>query len=275
MTHTIYLDVLFCVNFVIDYVILLTVSKFLTLSCRQLRLLGGAAVGGLSSFVILLPPLPSGVSLCINMLSAFLVVGAAFAPMPKKLYLKTSAAFFMISFGYCGAMIAVWLLFAPSSVVIRNSSVYIAISPVMLVVTTLVCYVIIRMIMRITGKREAENIACRLRFTLAGRQVELVGKTDTGNMLKEPFSDLPVIVVSKAAVTVPEIENSGDALQSGLRLIPYSSVGGSGLLKAYRCRNIYICSGKKEITAEAYIALCDEKMLSGGIKALVPDVLIP
>ena len=58
MEHTIYLDILFCVNFVVDYILLLTVRRFLSLSCRRRRLLAGAAAGGLLSFVILLPPMP-------------------------------------------------------------------------------------------------------------------------------------------------------------------------------------------------------------------------
>ncbi len=275
MTHTIYLDILFCVNFVIDYIILLTVSKFLFIPCRQIRLITGAAVGGICSFVILLPPLPSGISMCISLLSAFLVVGASFAPMQKRMYIKTSGAFFLISFGYCGAMIAVWLLFSPSSLVIRNSSVYIAVSPVFLVITTVICYVIIRTIMRITGKREAENVLCRLKFSLCGKEIDINGKTDTGNMLKEPFSDLPVIVVSRSVIGESDGSDTENDIKNGFRLIPYSSVGGSGLLRSFRCRSIHIISGKKEVTAEAYIALCDDKMLSGGIKALVPDILIP
>lgn len=276
MTHTIYLDILFCVNFVIDYIILLTVKRFLSLSCRQLRLISGAAVGGLSSFVILLPPLPSGVSLCISLISAFLVVGAAFAPIARVVYLKTAAAFFLISFGYCGAMIAVWMLFSPSNVIIRNSSVYIAISPIVLVVTAVICYVILRTVMRITGRGESQNVICRLNFTFRGKQIDISGKIDTGNTLKEPFSGDPVIVVRSSVLKEPpDLLISEENMKTGIRLIPFSSVGGEGLLKAFKCNKLKIIVGKKEYHAGAYIALCEEKLITGGADALVPADLIP
>ena len=102
MNHEIYLDILFCTNFIIDYMILLSVKRFLSLSCRLRRLLPAAAAGGLCSFVILLPPLPSGLSLIISFACACFVVGAAFAPIPRKMFFKAAAAFFLISFGCIG-----------------------------------------------------------------------------------------------------------------------------------------------------------------------------
>ena len=104
MEHTIYLDILFCVNFVVDYILLLTVRRFLSLSCRRRRLLAGAAAGGLLSCVILLPPMPFVVSLAVDILSACIVVAAAFAPMGRPEFIRTAFVFFAVSFVYCGMM---------------------------------------------------------------------------------------------------------------------------------------------------------------------------
>ncbi len=280
MEQTIYADILFCVNFVIDYIILLTVRRFLSVSCRQRRLLIGAAVGGLCSFVILLPPLPSGVSMILSVVTACLVVGAAFAPMEKKIYVKTAAAFFLISFGYCGAMIAVWLVFSPQNIFIRNSSVYIDMSPISLVITTVICYVILRVIMRITGRNELKDTSCLIRVEYDGNTVSLNGKIDTGNTLKEPFSGEPAIVAAADNFkNIPSLLSVGTAspetLPKGIRMIPFASVGGEGLLPSFKSDNITITHEGMEFKVTAYVALCSSDKITGGQNALVPYELIP
>ena len=280
LEQTVYADILFCVNFVIDYIILLTVRRFLSLSCRQRRLLLGAAVGGISSFVILLPPLPSGVSMVLSVITACLVVGATFAPMEKKIYIKTAAAFFLISFVYCGAMIAVWLVFSPQNIFIRNSSVYIAMSPISLVITTVICYVILRIIMRITGRNEIKDTSCLIKVEYEGNTISLNGKIDTGNTLKEPFSGEPAIVAAadnfKNIFSLPSFGTDyPETLPTAIRMIPFSSVGGEGLLPSFKSDNIIIKHEGREFRVSAYVALCSGDKIIGGENALVPYELIP
>ena len=270
MTHTIYLDILFCVNFIIDYMILVSVKKYLSLEARLRRLLLGAAAGGLSSFVILLPPLPSGLSIIISLASACFVVGAAFAPADRKTFFKASAAFFLVSFGFCGIMMALFTIFTPESVVIRNSSVYIEIPPVMLVIATLFCYVILRVIMRITGSGKPKETECSVRVRYSGHEIAFKGRLDTGNMLKEPFSGMPVIVSKRSAFACID-ENE---MKGSMRVVPFSSVGGEGLLYAFRPEEIMVISGGVKHRVSAFVALCDDERIVGGEDAVIPFELI-
>lgn len=278
LEQTIYIDILFCVNFVIDYVILLTVKKFMSLNCKRRRLVAGAAVGGISSFVILLPPISSGLSMAVSFLTACIVVAAAFAPLEKVRFIKTAASFFLISFGYCGAMIAIWLLFSPQNIMIRNSSVYIAMSPITLIITTLVCYVILRVIMRITGRGDIGDTACVLKIRYNDREISCMGKLDTGNGLKEPFSgDMAIVVKQELFGDFPELKdiNLLGEMPVGMRMIPYSSVGGEGVMAAFRVDNICIETAGKKYEVSAYIALCPNGRIVGEADALVPAELIP
>lgn len=267
--HTIYLDILFCVNFIIDYMLLLLVKTFLSLSCRLRRLLAGAAVGGLSSFVILLPPMPSGFSLIISLAAACAVVGSAFSPMPKKMFFKAAAAFFLVSFVYCGIMMAVWMLFSPENILIRNTSVYIGISPISLVITAVFCYVIMLVIIRITGRGRPSSSLCSMKCIIDSKEVSLSGKVDTGNSLKEPFSGLPVIVIKRSCC--PSLQET--EIQ-GCRLIPFTSVGGNGMLTGIKVKDISIKYDGAVYHADAYIAPCDNKLITGPEDAVVPYELV-
>ncbi len=278
MGQTIYIDILFCVNFVIDYIILLTVKKFMSLHCKRRRLFLGAAVGGISSFIILLPPISSGLSMVVSFLTACMVAAAAFVPIEKVRFIKTAAAFFLISFGYCGAMIAIWMIFSPGNIVIRNNSVYISMSPINLVITTLICYVILRVIMRITGRGDIGNTACILKIRYKDMEISCRGKVDTGNSLKEPFSgDMAIVVRQEIFNNFPELRNielSGE-MSGSIRMIPYSSVGGEGVMAAFRAENICIQMGERRFDVSAYIAICKNGRIVGDADALVPAELIP
>ena len=275
--HTIYIDILFCVNFVIDYLILLTVRRFMNISCRIRRLLSGAAVGGICSFVILLPPVSSGLSFVVSVITAILVVGASFFPLERKLFLKTTAAFFLISFAYCGVMIAVLLLFSPGNLIVRNNSVYIGISPILLVITSAVCYAVMRVFMRITSARTASAEVFSLNIIFHGRETVFRGRVDTGNDLHEPFSGEPVIVVKSSVFEdMKEYENisAEEAVRQGLRLVPYNSVGGGGTLAAFRPDEIVISEKGIKRHVNGYIALCAPERIASSVEALIPPELI-
>lgn len=281
LTQTIYIDILFCLNFIIDYIILLSVRKFLSLAASRKRLLLGAMTGGICSFVILLPSLPSGLSVLIGILTACIVVTATFYPMSRKKFIKTSAAFFLISFCYCGAMIALWIFFSPNNIVIRNNSVYIAVSPTVLVITTLFCYVILRVIMRITGRGVPDKLRCRVIVEYNGIKKETDGTIDTGNTLKEPFSGECVIVARTeifrdmfdAEAYMKMTENS-EKFNKNVRLIPFGSVGGKGIIPAIKPDKVRVISGDEETEVSAYLAFCREENMTGGVNLLVPAELI-
>ncbi len=274
--NTIYLDVLFCVNFIIDYLLLLFVKTFLSLPCRLRRLLLGAAVGGIMSFVILLPPLPSGLSILISFAGASVVVGAAFSPLSVRCFFKAAAAFFLSGFAYCGIMMAIWTIFSSDNILIRNSSVYIGISPTMLVVTALFSYAVLRVIMRITGRGKITSDFCTVIVEFGTEKVTLNAKIDTGNTLKEPFSGLPVIVAVKGACKNLSLFKDTDInkLAPGLRIIPFTSVGGKGLIPAGRPDNVIIKHSGISRSACAYLAVCDDSLITDSVQALVPAEII-
>lgn len=279
---TIYIDILFCLNLIIDYIILLSVKLFLSLGAKPLRLLLGATIGGISSFVILLPPMPSGVSWLISFLSACIIVAATFYPVSRIKFLKTAAAFFLISFCYCGAMIAIWIIFSPQNIVIRNSSVYIGISPIVLIITTLLCYIILRVILRITGRGTAKNLKCKVKIEYNEIIKEFDGTIDTGNTLKEPFSGECVIVaraeifkdIFDADEYMKMTADNKSTLKCNVRLIPFNSVGGVGLIPAIKPNFIKITADSEETEVSAYLALCSGKNLTDDVQSLVPVELI-
>lgn len=283
MQRVIYIDVLFCINFIIDFLLLLSVKKYLSSSVRYRRLFLGSVVGGLSSFVILLPPLGEILSIALRLVTAVAVVFAAFFPTSKKNFIKAVCCYFLMTFCLCGAAIAVWMIFAPKGIAIRNGAIYFDISPLVLIVTISVCYLIVRIVCRVAGKNEAKNLYCKIKIKNNGKSVQLLGKVDSGHSLKEPFSGEYVIVanIDSASEILPKNfptsakdMNSLDVPKSNFRLVPYSSVGGDGVLMSFKPQEISIYDKKHEEKISAYIAVCPKERISQNFEALIPLELI-
>ena len=139
MRQTVYADMLFCVNFIIDYIMLISVKHIMSLRAGRMKMLFAAALGGMFSMILLIPPISFVLSALMSIAEAVIMSAAAFMPVRMKTVLKASGLLFCISFCFCGAMTAVCALFSPDNTLIRNGAVYIGISPTVLIdaVTTI------------------------------------------------------------------------------------------------------------------------------------------
>ena len=241
--------------------ILALVKFFLSLAVGRKRLLLGALAGGISSLVILLPEMPAVLSAAVHLISAAALTAAAFCPVNRTVFLKAAAAFFMISFCFCGVMTAMVRLLSPQNTFVRNNTVYIGISPVALIGMTLVCYVIMRVVFQLTGRAVPKKLKCRVSMVCGGKTIESDASVDTCNTLHEPFSNECVIVcrseIFKNVFDAEQYMKTGlnEGVPGSIRLIPFSSVGGTGVIPAFKPEKVKILYDRSENDVSAYIAL--------------------
>ena len=277
MRYTIYIDILFCVNFIVDYIILVSVRYLRGLNTGNARLLAGAFVGGLGSLVILLPPMSVYISWAVNLLETLAVTAAAFLPMSFGRFVKTSISMFIISFFYCGAMSAVLALFSPENLVVRNSTVYIGISPIMLVGLTLGIYILLRVMVKLFGKNALPK-TCEVEISHNGKTLSLKGTVDTGNTLHETFSGECVIVgradIFKDMIDIEKCTDSTEVVKNGIRFVPFRSVGGRGLMPSFKPSKIYLSDSSRKTEIQAYIGLCRSENLTDENDLLIPSELV-
>ncbi|WP_085832178.1 sigma-E processing peptidase SpoIIGA [Clostridium merdae] len=286
MKQIIYVDVLVAVNLFVNYFLLLTVAKFFHISASRLRMVLGAAVGAFGSLIILLPPIPVLISFLIKLVLSALIVITAFGASSWLFFFRTVGGFFLTSFGFAGAMLALWYLAAPSGMILKNSVLYFNISPLMLLALTVVCYAGVTLLNRLTGQRQPTALFCYVTIYVKGKSVRLTTKIDTGNSLKEPFSGYPVMVAEYHCIEelVPNAVRSylmvtagekREEVQPGLRLVPFRSVGGEGVLPAFRPDCIEIQTAKERITVrEVYLAVSAQKLGTTGFSALLNPELM-
>lgn len=273
MKQVIYVDVLLAVNLFVNYFLLLGTARFLSLAFLRRRLLLAAALGAVYSLYIFLPEINMILSVFIKVLMAVTIVWLAFGFQSPRLFGKTAACFLVVNFGFAGIMFALWQFFAPPGLLMNNGVVYLNLSPVLLVGSTLVCYGLLRLLHRVSARPVPQELYCMVEIESGQEQVTLRTKVDTGNSLTEPFSHLPVIVAEYPAVASLVGGREPEAWKLPCRVIPFYAVGSEGVLPAFHPKQVVVyhdnCAQKKD----AYIAVCPEGTL-GGISGLMnPELL--
>lgn len=283
--NVIYVDVLFCVNFIVNYILLLSTSSLMRIQSSGLRMCLGAVVGALCSFVILLPPMGLFLNFLLRAVISIVTVLPVFKFKSLQSFLKVTVSFLMMGFLFAGMMFAIMQLLSPSGLVVNNTSVYINISPSFIIIMTLICYSALSIFERFVSHRLPKETECTVKISMNKKNVICKGITDTGNSLRETFSDYPVIIVEAKSLEplIPlsvsesylKTGNSDDSFWSKrIRLIPYNTVSGEGVLTAFRPDEVTVCFESKEIkTKRVYIAISNRK-ISNDFEAILNSEII-
>ena len=256
---TVYADILLALNWWIDYLLLLGVRRVMGGGAGSWRLVLGALAGSLTCFVLFLPPLPVWLDLLIKLTAAAVMTLIAFrwqgwAKLGRRVFLL-----FAMSAGFAGICGGLYFFAAPREFYVHNGVVYYAVSPLLLVALTVLCYGVLWLWERAMRRRAPADYVCRLTVSVKGRQVEVPCLYDSGNHLVEPFSGYGVLLLERDAaerlLDVPAVEDMPP--EGGWRLIPYDTVHGGGLLPAFIPDSVTaVVRGQPRAIRDCYVAVC-------------------
>ncbi len=224
---TIYIDVLITLNILVNYFLLLAVRKITRSPISRWRIALGSIVGGASSLLIFIEDL-GVVMTALKLLTAILMALVAFGVKDFKATLKKVFWLFSLSFIFGGLMLAVYIFFDTDIMLYTNGIVYFDIDITFLVVCSVFSYIVISVIAKFTDKKAPKSQEYYTVIQYNGKTYSATALMDSGNMLREPFSNLPVVMVDK------NVFNSFNVPQEKTLLIPVSTVNGESLLKAFK-----------------------------------------
>lgn len=283
MKQTIYLDVLVSVNFLVDYFLLYAAGQLSASSISRTRLCLGALLGAAGSCTILLPPMNGLLNSLITGVICALMTLTAFGWHGARRYLRTVACVLLVTVCYAGLMLALFTFTAPAGLIVNNGSVYIDIPPALLVLATVVCYAAASLLSVHMRRRNLVRSRCTVTIYSEGSHVSLNAIIDTGNLLCEPFSGLPVIVAEydRLLPVLPDgfEDFSVDPISAspyGIRVVPYSGIGTGGILFAFRPKKITAAlPGCRPRETDAYIGVLRSGRIGSEHHAIVnPDILL-
>lgn len=165
--------------------------------------------------------------------------------------------------------------------IVNNGVVYFNISPIILICSILASYFLLELINRYLGKHVCADSFCEIKLLWNNKTAKFEAQLDTGNSLKEPFSNLPVVIVDKDKIknVLPEefdLNNYDKIFDNSstfsMRLIPFSGVSQDGFLFGFKPDDLEIKTQKGNIlNKEAYIGVCLEKKLQYAL--IGPEIL--
>lgn len=293
MDTYVYVDVLFLINFCMDFLILYSIGAFFKRKSRKLRLVLGAGFSALAYCLTLFTKL-GHVS---NILAGVAIIAGgvliSFLPLKFREFALLTLAAYVTAFLLGGACMAVYYYITGAK---RLPDAF---PFIFLAAATAVSYAFIKFISGKIKKSALEKqVFYTLKITLGGANVSVKGLVDTGNSLIEPVSGAPVIISEFTSIKgcLPEKlqmlfsgeeENDLERLLESftecnmndrLRMIPYRSVGKkNGMLVGFRPDKVVIMDGASERTAgSVVIGICNGSLSRGdcSFQALINPLAI-
>lgn len=277
----VYVDVLIVLNLFVNFFILKLTAHICKDGYKTFRIISGSLVGALFSLYIFLPSSHTVVEVAFRLAMSGVITVISFGFDTLKSLIRRISVFFAASFIYAGCMLGVWYLFKPNRLAINNGIVYVDISPLVLIVATVVSYLVLSVIRFFSVKQAFSGKRCKLIIIKGERKIDVTALVDTGHSLSDSLSDRPVIIIdtptaTKLFDTVPTLEavsKGGDVIK-GFRMIPYSSVGGHGLLPAFEPDILKAEIDNKSIEINRPLLAISKEPLGEDYRAIIsPDSL--
>lgn len=215
---TIYIDLLFILNFVYDGLLLLTVSIALKRNISFKRILFGAFVGGLSTFEIFLP-IKKYLLFILKLLSGLMMILVTFKYKNLKYTWNNIIYLYM-----CSIILAGFLYFL--KIEFNNLSYIIILS-----FAPIILYLYIKEQNKL---KKVVNYYKNILITLKNNTVlELNGFIDSGNKLKDPITNKYIILINKNILD--GIYNIRSPMY-----VPIKTVNNNSLLECISIKNIIV-----------------------------------
>lgn len=250
----VYLDIMILENFIVNFFIMFLTSQTLKVNSKILYLLISSFLGSLYILVLIIPPLALFNKLIFKILIAFILVLIAFRKKDLIFNIKATGIYILYSMVIAG--ICVFLecnnMRGKTFLFIENFSYK------KLMMSMMLIYIIgNKLIWYIKDRKEISNFIYDIDIILKKDHKVVKAFLDTGNELREPATNLPVVVVDK------DVFNNVDLDCYDKFYIPYRVVNGNfGNLKGFKPNYIDIHLGERKEKKEVIIAL-SESQLSG------------
>lgn len=274
----IYLDVLLLVNFVLGALFLLAAGLLGGQRCSAGRLLCGAGAAAASSLALLAPLVPWPLTLLYKGVTGALCIFTAYGWPGARGFAKLLAWFWLMNLLLTGAV-----LLPGAGVQANNLSVYLPLSPGVLLICAGIVYGAVQLILHTLGGQSAACFDAVLE--LDGAVLHLRAFHDTGFLAQEPLSGRAVVLVRYPAVKVflpsalstylNAVFSNASILpppELGIRFVPCDTVAGHCLLPAVPAKALrWQENGHVQTRQGLYAAFCDTPPPPNGWELLVGE----
>lgn len=294
---TIYIDIIFLENLIINSIILYATSIILKIKPKIIRIILSSTIGSIYAILTYITEIEIYTSVILKAILAIIMVYVAFNPQSVKKMWKQVAIFYLTSFVFGGVTLYLIYYIKPQEVLVQNGVFVGEYILKVIMLGAIVAFVVIKIALRIIKtKITSKDMYCKIKIKLYGKLIETKAMIDTGNLAKEPITNTPVIIIESTLLEdiLPiQILNNLEKILCGdlsqiseemqekyvtkLRCIPFSSLGKqNGMLLGIRADEIEVeTEEEKKISNNVILALYDKSLTKRGeYRALIGIDLI-
>lgn len=294
----VYADIILLENLIMNYLILWSTARLTRYSYSKIKLVIASALGAVYAVFSYFPEYSYLFSFFMKILFSILIVIVAYTPSHFHLLLKLTGIFYIVSFIFGGAAFGLFY-FVNGLNLTSNGISFIRDFPIkILAVSVIVAYFTVKYSWDYIQHRiKRERLIVRVEMVFDKKQSCLEALVDTGNSLKDPITNAPVMITDYSMIKellpddIQKIferseENDLNAIAeimsiskwaARFRIIPFKSLGReNGMLVGFRPDEITIFDNDRRIQLHNIIIAIYRKNLSidGEYNALIhPEML--
>lgn len=226
-------------------IILYATAIMLKIKPSIIRILISGAIGSLYVMIIYVTQFKIYESIITKIILSVIMVYIAFNPQNIKKLCKQILIFYLTSFIFGGVALYLIYFIKPQNVLIKNGLFAGKYVLKVILFGAIVAFVIIKLSIKIIKtKIQPKDMYCKVKLKINGKEIQTTAMIDTGNLVREPITNIPVIIVESSLmydILPKEIINNLENILGGnlndipeeirniyipkLRWIPYKSLG--------------------------------------------------
>lgn len=273
-------------------IILYATSIILKLKPKFFRILISSIIGSIYSIILYITEMKIYSSIISKIILSIIMTYVAFNPQNVKKMWKQILIFYLTSFVFGGVALYLIYFLKPQDILMKNG-MYVGENILKIILLGgIVAFVVIKISLKIIKtKISSKDMYCNIKIKLNEKEVETTAMLDTGNLVKEPITNTPVIIVESSLLyeMLPkEILNNLEEVLNGnlsdipeeiqekyiskMRCIPFKSLGKeNGMLLGIRADEIEVIKeDENKIIKNAIIGIYDKSLTRRGeYRALV------
>lgn len=267
---TVYIDVVFLENLILNVIILYATSLIAKTNLKIIRTLISASIGSIYAIMYYIFQIGLYSNIIFKFVLSVIMIYVAFNPKEFKTLLKVLILFYLTSFVFGGASLSVIYLVNAQRINIQNGMIIGKYTMNTIFTGIIIAFIVIVIAFKIIKSKISKNdLFCDIRFKINNKEIKTKAMLDTGNLLKEPITNIPVVVVEHKLLydVIPneildnienilggDLENISDEVKndyiSKLKVIPFTSLGKqNGILLGIKADELIVeeMNGEKKI----------------------------
>lgn len=189
-----YVDEIFLINLVINFVLLYLTAKIVRLHISILRLICGSVLASIYTILMILPDLGFMYTFLGKLVFSFLLITVSYKFQRLFVYMKLLLVFYAVTFAFGGFVYACLGILHNSNLI--NCTIDFGTPLNILIFSTIASYILLSNLGSYVRRIKCKDKCIReLIIEKNGHKIRLKCLMDTGNSLYEPFTHIPIVVV--------------------------------------------------------------------------------